>query len=84
MWETLEEAVDSIVARWTFLLRFFELTKMCEGVDAKQHGFYTDIAAIINDTELRPRLEVLLVVAKTIGRRGGCWAAFVTMLYCMT
>ena len=69
MWEALEEAVDSIVARWTLLLRFFDLAKMCEGVDAKQHGVYTDIATILHDTKFRPRLEVLLVAAKTIGRQ---------------
>ena len=54
--------------RWSLLQQVFDVYKMCFGVDGKQLDVYKEVAAILKDSDFRPRLEILRVASKCIGK----------------
>jgi hypothetical protein len=68
MWDTLEEAVEEVATRWSLLQQVFDVYKMCFGVDVKQLDVNKEAAAILKGSDFRPRLEILRVASKCIGK----------------
>ena len=69
MWDTLEDTVEEVARRWSLLQQVFDVYNMCFGVDGKQLDVYKEAAAMLKDSDLIPRLEILRVASKCIGKR---------------